>query len=97
MYKELKETEIKTATQISFEHKGLACIMLNPSNPELNGIVQETRGTLYAVADKEGLSKLHSTAKQLRNQEIKVRYETNTLDADKYYFGTQIGKDTSKQ
>lgn len=85
MYKELKETEIKTGTQMISEHMGLAILMLNPTRPIKNNVTLEARGTLYAIADEEGLDKLYETAKAFKNQGIKVLVDPNPLNADKLF------------
>lgn len=82
MYKEVKEVTDKTCTQIVFEYKGLAYLMLNPIEPIENGITLEPRGNLYAVADRNGLEQLYSTAKSLREQGIRLILETSPLDTD---------------
>ena len=85
MYKELKEREIKTCTQIVLEHRRLAYLMLNPTEPVEDGITLEPRGELYAVADREGLNKLYSTAKWFLRQNVKVILETSPLDSDNLF------------
>ena len=85
MYKELKETEVKTGTQMISEHKGLAFLMVNPTRPVENSITLEARGTLYAVADQEDLKKLYETAKTLRSRGIKVLVDANPLNYDKLF------------
>ena len=86
MYEELKETDLKTCTQIVLEHRGLAYLMINvETEVEKNGILSEPKGTLYAVADKEGLSELYSTATRFKEDGIEVIFETSPLDADKLF------------
>lgn len=79
MYKELKESEIKTCTQIMHEHPRLAYIMLNPEQPFVNGITLESRGSLYAIADEEGLGQLYETADKLESEGHSTLIDTIAL------------------
>ena len=86
MYQELKESEVKTISEISEQHPGRAYIILDPHEPKSHHFSLETRGTLYAIADKEGLDKLYTTARSLKRQGMRVMLDSNPLESDKLYF-----------
>lgn len=79
MYKELKETVIKTGSQMASEHQGMAFLMANRTRPYKNGILLESRGTLYAIADKEGIDQLYKTSHNLKKLGIKTMVDTIPL------------------
>lgn len=81
MYKELRENTVKTTEEIGNEYPYLAYIMLNPEMPRVNGILELPRGTLFAVADSDGLNELLQAADCLRGQGIRVRIDASGLDA----------------
>lgn len=85
MYKELRETKIKTGSEMISEHKGFAFLMLNPTRPVENHVTLEARGTLYAIADQEGLDELYETARTLRNLGVKVLLDATPLNSDKLF------------
>ena len=85
MYKELKESEIKTASEIIRQYRHLAYIMLNPEEPVANGITLEPRGTLYAISDKEGLPELYEAKRKLKSRGIKNMLDTNPLFANEMF------------
>ena len=85
MYKELRETKIKTGSEMISEHKGLAFLMINPTSPVKDNMTLEARGTLYAIADQEGLDQLYATARALRIQGIKVLVDANPLNSEKLF------------
>ncbi len=85
MYKELKETEVKTADKIINQYKGLAYLITEPENIIIKGIAQPHQGKLYAISDRADLDKLYETARQLRDNGIEILINTCPLDADKLF------------
>lgn len=84
MYKELRENTIKTVEEIGNEYPYLAYIMLNPETPRVNGILELPRGTLFAVADSNGLDELSQAVQHLRSQGVNVLVDPNEVGMESY-------------
>lgn len=82
MYKELNENTINTCTQIASGHRGKAFLILNPEEPLEKGVVLETRGKLFAIADKDGLNQLYKASRKLEDQGTETMVDTIPLLTD---------------
>ena len=87
MLRVLEEAVVKTSSQIMTEHPGLAFIMLNPEQPLVGGIIELPRGTLYAVADRDGVEELAGLAGELQDTGVDVLIDTTPLVANQLFLG----------